>query len=220
MVGFPFVRLERRVCAVNIRIVGRRKAQLRGGEKRREVRWMLALMLILAAAPASGPFRDEPGGFEARFVGAPQRDELTQVVRGVSVKTVRYTEEVAGLGLVVSFSDHPEAAKMTPAQRLLAVRDAALEGASAQTDVDLEASEHGAPGREFTFEKDGVRISQRAFVRGQRLYQVLAVRSIGAQRELAARTFLDAFRLLPLPQTQATPSPKSKGKTDAGAPAR
>jgi hypothetical protein len=169
---------------------------------------VIPLLVTLAIAP--GPFRDEVGGFEARFVNAPARDEQTQVVRGVTIVTHRYIDEVRGLGLVVSWSDHPESGKTTPAQRLLAVRDTALEGASAQTDVELDAAQFGAPGREFTFEKDGVRISQRVFVRGRRLYQVLAVRSIGAQREIAARTFLDAFRLLPLPKgapAKASPAP-------------
>jgi hypothetical protein len=169
---------------------------------------VLSIALLLAAAPDPGaPFRDEAAGFEARFVGQPALDESRQQVRGVTVITHRYTEEVRGLGLVVSWTDHPEADKTTPEQRLLAVRDAALSGASAQTDVALEAAQYGAPGREFTFEKDGVRVSQRAFVRGRRLYQVLAVRSIGAQREIAARTFLDAFRLLP-----PKPKPKPSGK--------
>lgn len=180
---------------------------------------MLSLLLLLAAAPAQGPFRDEAGGFEARFVGEPTKDETTQIVRGAKVVTHRYTQEVRGLGLVVSWADHPEAAKMTPEQRLLAARDAAIEGASAQTDTELDAAQYGAPGREFTYEKDGVRISQRVFVRGQRLYQALAVRSLGAQREIAARTFLDAFRLLP--QSPAKPvATRSKSKPDAGAPAR
>lgn len=170
---------------------------------------MLLLALFLAAAPE--PFRDAAGGFEARFVGEPVKDEKTQVVQGITIVTHRYTEEVRGLGLVVSWSDHPESARTTPQQRLLAVRDTALHGASAQTDVELDAALHGAPGREFTFEKEGVRISQRVFVRGQRLYQVLAVRSIGAQREIAARTFLDAFRLLPLPDAgTAKPAPGKK----------
>jgi hypothetical protein len=165
-----------------------------------------ALALLLAIS--SSPFRDEEAGFEARFVGEPARDQLTQTARGVTIVTHRYTEEVRGLGLVVSWSDHPESGKTTPQQRLLAVRDAALEGASPQTDVELDAAEYGAPGREFTFEKNGVRISQRAFVRGLRLYQVLAVRSIAAQKEIAARTFLDAFRLLGIkaPPSKAPPN--------------
>lgn len=167
----------------------------------------MLLLLSLALSAAPGPFRDEVGGFEARFVGAPAKDETTQVVQGIRIVTHRYTEEVRGLGLVVSWSDHPESARTTPQQRLFAVRDTALHGASAQTDIELDAQEHGAPGREFTFEKEGVRVSQRVFVRGQRLYQVLAVRAIGAQREIAARTFLDAFRLLPLPDAGAAQPP-------------
>lgn len=157
----------------------------------------MTTLLALALLISPGPFRDEAAGFEARFLGEPAKDEKTQVVRGITIVTHRYIEEVNGLGLVVSWADHPESAKTTPEQRLLAVRDTALDGASAQTDVVLEAKDFGVPGREFTFEKEGVRVSQRAFVRGQRLYQALAVRPIGAQREIAVRTFLDAFKVLP-----------------------
>jgi hypothetical protein len=154
---------------------------------------LIALLLLVS----SGPFRDEAAGFEARFVGEPAKDEKTQVVRGVTVVTHRYIEEVNGLGLVVSWADHPESAKTTPEQRLLAVRDTALDGAPAQSDVALDAKTFGVPGREFTFERDGVRVSQRAFVRGKRLYQALAVRPVLAKREDAVRTFLDAFKVLP-----------------------
>jgi hypothetical protein len=198
------------VDAVNTIILGGCKPGLRDSRKQREsdrfrpVTALLAIALLISP----GPFRDEAAGFEARFVGEPVKDEKTQVVRGVTIVTHRYIEEVNGLGLVVSWSDHPESAKTTAEQRLLAVRDTALDGASAQTDVALDSKEFGAPGREFTFEKEGVRVSQRAFVRGNRLFQALAVRSIGAQREIAVRTFLDAFKLLP-----AKPAAKKAGKT-------
>lgn len=176
----------------------------------------VAVRTGLAVAPA--PFRDLDGGFEVRFVAEPARDVTAQTVNGVTVVTHRYTEEVSGLGLVVSWADHPESARTTPEQRLLAARDTALDGASAQADSALDAQFAGAVGREFTFEKDGVRVSQRAFVRGPRLFQVLAVRPVGAQREIAARTFLESFRLLVAPRPMTAQPAAGKTRTPRNNP--
>jgi hypothetical protein len=170
----------------------------------------LALVaVLLAAAPAlaqRNPRMDwhesEAGRFKVRLPGKPKA-EAKELALGTGGQSVTITTERADgprdTVFAVTYADYPESYRQVPAKAILdGVRDG-LKGTDGKVTEDkvvfLGDSADKLPGREFRVVAGSRTIRARVFLKGTRLYQVMAT---GVGDRLPTKLvddFFDSFEL-------------------------
>jgi len=158
---------------------------------------LAAIALWALCADPTAPFESAAGGFRVLFPGQVTEQSKTQPSRAGPIEAHLFNAETDEMGFLVSYADHaPEVVKAAkPKAQLAAARDGVV-GKDGKLLAERELSLEGKPGIEFKFEKDGMVATERAFLVGRRLYQVMALGPPGESRERAAKIFLDSFQLV------------------------
>ncbi len=185
----------------------------------------VAALLCLASVPSIAgpldPYVDADAGFSVLFPSPPEKSEHTQWVRGTSTVSHVYTCDLAQVGYLVSWADHPEALATAPELRMKAARDSVVQGSPVLEETSGRLG--GFPSRRLTFERDGARLSIQWVLKGTRLFQAMVVRPAGEAHDTAARTFLDSFGLTSAAAATRPPRPPPappppRAARDGGAP--
>jgi hypothetical protein len=145
-------------------------------------------------------------------------DGSFSVVAPVPLDPITQTDDIPGIGAIdthvlvsdagpvlyyASYADYPThvTAQRTPAEMLAGSRDGAARGLNGEIVDDRAIVLGDQPGRAFTIygaDKDGQPFTLwvRHYLVENRLYQVMAMATRGANQEVAAEQFLDSFTLL------------------------
>lgn len=158
---------------------------------------LAAIAMWALCADPTAPYESTAGGFRVLFPGPVREQVKTQPTRAGPIDAHVFNAETDQMGFLVSYADHAaevvRAAK--PRAQLAAARDGVV-GKAGKLLSERELSLQGKPGLEFKFEKDGVVATERAFLVGRRLYQVMALGPPGDTHDRAAKIFLDSFQLV------------------------
>ena len=155
-----------------------------------------AIALWVLCADPTAPFVSPEGRFSVLFPG-PVREQLkTQASKAGPVEVHLFNSDTETMGFLVSYSDHgAEVSKaLKPKDQLAAARDSVV-GKAGKVIAQREVQQQGNPGLEFKFQQDGLVATERAFLVGRRLYQVMALGPPGGSHDRAAQIFLDSFKL-------------------------
>jgi len=110
---------------------------------------------------------------------------------------------------VAGYTELPEAvrARFHPERLLDSARDGAIERVRGKLLREAPRELAGVPGRRIEIAAEGGRVWVRGdlFVRGRRLYQVLATVAPAEAESAAVRRFLDSFAFLPKAEADAPP---------------
>jgi hypothetical protein len=151
----------------------------------------LLLAVIVTAAPDAGvdptaPFVSAEGGFSILFPSPPEE-------RNEPGGTRTFSAETATTAFIVSYVELPTKAGR-PKDQLAHVRETIAGGGklTAERPVTLGRS----PGLELVVEKDGLVVTERAYVIGRRLYQLMVIAPPGEANARAAQLFFGSFKAL------------------------
>lgn len=162
-----------------------------------------ALLCTTALAAEWVPFASETGRFKSLFPVEPVASARKLPV-GMSEIDYHSFVAVTAKGSIIytiNYSDYPSDIPAAEQQRFLAgARDATLRGLKGKLAADTELKVLGHSGREFTIvaenEKKPVLFHTRAFVAGNRMYQLQIVRMGNTPLDLAdAIRFFAHFEL-------------------------
>jgi hypothetical protein len=167
----------------------------------------VALFLTLSSlAPAAAQdwveYKDEPAGYRVEFPQAPKVE--TQLVRTTAgdrhmgVATLNVERNGTSLELMTVIPGRPHVYNPDPQVTLDRTRDNAVRAVNGKLREEKRLTVGGEPARRTVIDMpDGRVVVVLQIMRGDHLYQAVAVVSGGAERSADIERFINSFALLP-----------------------
>lgn len=165
--------------------------------------WCLGLVMALAGSTAAlaqiwTEFRPEGGRYYVLMPGAPERStEPVPLPDGRSVQMFQAVIETPNAAFLSTYVDYPPelVTGSSPDKLLDNVRNGSSKGHTLRNEKRLTIA--GNQGREYVIVRsNGVILVTRAFLVGNRLYQIIVAGRAGIEQNPDTAKFLESFRLL------------------------